>query len=1063
MTAVLAPAAFDVCGPLPTGTTVLEASAGTGKTYTIAALAARYVAEGVATLPELMLVTFGREATRELRERVRERLVAAERALADPATARSSADAGARRCSPPRPDAEVARRRAPAGPRARARSTRPRSPPPTSSASRCSPGWGWPATPTRTRVFVESIDDLVTEVVDDFYVRKYGDRAGGAAAVRPRGRAGAGPRGGLRPAGARLEPRAAEPGAAADTRLPVRRGRARAEVDAAQARRGALHLRRHAHPARRRARPTRARRRRVPGCGRATGSCWSTSSRTPTRCSGTILRRAFHGHTDAGPDRRPEAGDLRVPRRRRRHLPRGHPRPADRPRHPRDQLAQRRAACSPPWTRSSAGPRSATSGSSCTRSAAAHAGPAADRGTRGCPGAGAGRRPGGAADAAATRRSRSSARRASWSSRDLAADVAASARQRGARSGRHAGATGRRRGARAHQRRRAASVRDGAGRRTACPPWSPARRACSAPPVAADWLTLLEALEQPRLARLRAAALTCFVGRTVERAVRRPAPTTLLDRAGRDRPQLGERCCASAGSRRCSRRVTADTELPGRAAGPHRRRATGSPTCGTSAQALHAATAAAHLGAGRARRVAAPADRRGGHRRRDAERSRRLESDAAAVQIITIHRSKGLEFPVVYVPFGWDRNVPAIPDVPLLHDDAGSACATSAGRAARAGSERCAAHRAEEAGEDLRLLYVALTRAQCQVVTWWVPSTTTATSPLHRLLHRPARGRAPEPAASYRVPADAGGAAAALRPPRLAGAGGRAGRRRRRGAGGSGTPAQAPSATLAAARFDRTLDRRGGAPPTPRSPRARATHARRPVGERAGGAGRPGRAPSPTRRGIGAAAATVASALRPAVPDGRPAAGHGVRHARARGARGRRPHRARPGRPSSPRRCAEQLVRHPLPGVDADAAGRRAGAGRSAPRSGRSRAALRLADVAPRDRLAELDFELPLAGGDRTRARHRRRSGEIAPLLRAHLPADDPLAALPRAAGRPRLLAEQPLRGYLTGSIDAVLRLPGGRASSSSTTRPTGSGPTPGGRSPLTAAHYSPRPPAPPR
>ena len=36
------PPPFDVCGRLPTGTTVLEASAGTGKTYTIAALAARY-------------------------------------------------------------------------------------------------------------------------------------------------------------------------------------------------------------------------------------------------------------------------------------------------------------------------------------------------------------------------------------------------------------------------------------------------------------------------------------------------------------------------------------------------------------------------------------------------------------------------------------------------------------------------------------------------------------------------------------------------------------------------------------------------------------------------------------------------------------------------------------------------------------------------------------------------------------------------------------------------------------------------------------------------------------
>ncbi|MFD1232984.1 UvrD-helicase domain-containing protein, partial [Pseudonocardia benzenivorans] len=76
LTPVIPERPFDVCGPLPaTGaTTVLEASAGTGKTYTIAALAARYVAEGIATLAELMLVTFGREATHELRERVRERL-----------------------------------------------------------------------------------------------------------------------------------------------------------------------------------------------------------------------------------------------------------------------------------------------------------------------------------------------------------------------------------------------------------------------------------------------------------------------------------------------------------------------------------------------------------------------------------------------------------------------------------------------------------------------------------------------------------------------------------------------------------------------------------------------------------------------------------------------------------------------------------------------------------------------------------------------------------------------------------------------------------------------------
>ena len=65
------------------GTTVLEASAGTGKTYTIAALAARYVAEGRVELPQLMIVTFGRMATDELRVRVRERLVLLEAQLAE--------------------------------------------------------------------------------------------------------------------------------------------------------------------------------------------------------------------------------------------------------------------------------------------------------------------------------------------------------------------------------------------------------------------------------------------------------------------------------------------------------------------------------------------------------------------------------------------------------------------------------------------------------------------------------------------------------------------------------------------------------------------------------------------------------------------------------------------------------------------------------------------------------------------------------------------------------------------------------------------------------------------
>ncbi len=77
---------FSITDPLPTGTTLLEASAGTGKTWTIAALVTRFVAEGVALLEQMLVVTFGRAASQELRERVREQLVEAERALAgDPA------------------------------------------------------------------------------------------------------------------------------------------------------------------------------------------------------------------------------------------------------------------------------------------------------------------------------------------------------------------------------------------------------------------------------------------------------------------------------------------------------------------------------------------------------------------------------------------------------------------------------------------------------------------------------------------------------------------------------------------------------------------------------------------------------------------------------------------------------------------------------------------------------------------------------------------------------------------------------------------------------------------
>ncbi len=81
---------FDLLGPLPAerSTTVLEASAGTGKTFALAGLATRYVAEGVATLDQMLLITFGRAATQELRDRVRRQIVDAVAAFDDPELAK---------------------------------------------------------------------------------------------------------------------------------------------------------------------------------------------------------------------------------------------------------------------------------------------------------------------------------------------------------------------------------------------------------------------------------------------------------------------------------------------------------------------------------------------------------------------------------------------------------------------------------------------------------------------------------------------------------------------------------------------------------------------------------------------------------------------------------------------------------------------------------------------------------------------------------------------------------------------------------------------------------------
>ena len=87
---------------------------------------------------------------------------------------------------------------------------------------------------------------------------------------------------------------------------------------------------------------------------------------------------------------------------------------------------------------------------------------------------------------------------------------------------------------------------------------------------------------------------------------------------------------------------------------------------------------------------------------------------------------------------------------------------------------------------------------------------------------------------------------------------------------------------------------------------------------------------------------------------------------------------------------------------------------------------LTLRDIHLADRLRELDFEVPLAGGDLAAARDAASVvlGDLAPLLRAHLPDGDPLLAFAATLEGDRDLAGQRLLGYLTGSIDVVVRVP---------------------------------------
>ena len=96
----------------------------------------------------------------------------------------------------------------------------------------------------------------------------------------------------------------------------------------------------------------------------------------------------------------------------------------------------------------------------------------------------------------------------------------------------------------------------------------------------------------------------------------------------------------------------------------------------------------------------------------------RLESDDLAIQIVTVHKSKGLQYPIVFVPFAWGSVTNRSNDERIYHrtDTYNQLVYDN-----RADLDEEAEHQfqKENLSDALRLLYVALTRAQHSCYLFW--------------------------------------------------------------------------------------------------------------------------------------------------------------------------------------------------------------------------------------------------------------------------------------------------------------------------------------------------------
>lgn len=539
-------------------------------------------------------------------------------------------------------------------------------------------------------------------------------------------------------------------------------------------------------------------------------------------------------------------------------------------------------------------------------------------------------------------------------------------------------------------------------------------------PAATEWLTLLEALEQPhRSDRARAAALTSFVGHTAAEldAGGDELSNRLSDHARTLADLLESRGVAAVLEYAVVGGMTA--RVLARVGGE--RLLTDLRHVG---EALHRVAVEERLGVvgllGWLREQVAEDKREVA-----SERARRLDSDAAAVQLVTIHGSKGLEYPVVYLPSLWDRYTGREPDVPRYHDESGQRCRDVGGPSPWR-AEAVARHRAEEAGESLRLLYVALTRARSQVVAWYCPSNNTPGSALHRLLFGRRPGTAEVPDEQPVVDDD--------RIVEILG--------HWRDAGAvwpelaevvdpDPEPLATPEHELRLRSFTRRVDtdwRRTSysslsAAATAPGPVAEAALSEPEIGEDLESADQwspdleAATVPSPVDESELALLATPSPLS--AFPAG--AAFGSLVHAVLEHA----DLQSDDLRRELADRIEEQRAWWPVEvetGALADALVPVCRTPLGAMLGGRA-----LVDLPAADRLAEMDFELPLSGGDLVAyPADTVTLGDLEPILRRHLAPGDPVLSYADTLAGDRALAGQALKGYLTGSIDVVVRVPSG-------------------------------------